>query len=461
VPVQTWTQDVTNRDARTFTTTAAFGIGYTVQNMQIGSVGSKNPLWYCAHTRFDLTGLPAGVTITGVAIRYTTGAYQGGGFPVEGGFIKRDGVWDGASAFQGYPNSLTLPIGQRNSGSVSYPEVYVGDAPGFSNLTTMTQTVRGGEYGFGEGLPAYQDAPGLLAQFQAALDSQGDDPVVCFHWYRFGPGLMAEYWQSIAAANNTTFAHPAIEVEWTGGNEAPSVSITSPAGPIVVDDGEDVTLAGTATDAEDGDLSASIDWSSDLDGALGTGASIVVDSLSAGVTHEIEARVEDSGALVDTDTVSVRVNAIPTLAITAPADGAWAFAGESVTFEATVDDVEPEVGREDSIVWRSSIDGVLGAGTPLSIETLSDGTHTITAEFTDADGATGFSPPITITIREPARVCARPSLGPGLSATIYLERGATHRAVALRAVSALLDRAKRIRARITGRPAVDAEGKVE
>ena len=57
-----------------------------------------------------------------------------------------------------------------------------------------------------------------------------------------------------------------------------------------------MTLMGTAGDAEDGDLSGSISWSSNLDGGLGTGASVTTSSLSVGV-HVITASVTDSGVV--------------------------------------------------------------------------------------------------------------------------------------------------------------------
>lgn len=65
--------------------------------------------------------------------------------------------------------------------------------------------------------------------------------------------------------------------------------------------GLDIAAAGTATD-DTGDISASIAWSSDLDGALGTGATLAA-TLTAG-THVITATATD-GTLVGTDTVTV------------------------------------------------------------------------------------------------------------------------------------------------------------
>jgi hypothetical protein len=91
----------------------------------------------------------------------------------------------------------------------------------------------------------------------------------------------------------------------TVGNTAPSVSITSPTTGSTTT--SPATLTGTATDAQDGDLSALIVWTSSIDGPLGTGASISA-PLSVG-THTITATVTDTGALDDDTTISLTITA--------------------------------------------------------------------------------------------------------------------------------------------------------
>jgi subtilisin family serine protease len=88
-------------------------------------------------------------------------------------------------------------------------------------------------------------------------------------------------------------------------NTAPVVDITAPVSGTSVEDGTAITFAATATDAEDGDLSADITWASSLDGALGTGASVTA-TLSVG-THTIIASATDSGSLTGSDSITVTV----------------------------------------------------------------------------------------------------------------------------------------------------------
>ncbi|MEO7732100.1 MAG: M20/M25/M40 family metallo-hydrolase [Kofleriaceae bacterium] len=90
----------------------------------------------------------------------------------------------------------------------------------------------------------------------------------------------------------------------TSSNTPPSLAITAPADGASFPQGTQVTLTATATDAEDGALGA-IQWSSSLDGALGTGAALPV-TLSVG-THTIQAVVADAGGLSVTASISVTV----------------------------------------------------------------------------------------------------------------------------------------------------------
>ena len=88
-------------------------------------------------------------------------------------------------------------------------------------------------------------------------------------------------------------------------NSAPVVTINSPVNNDSFSDTESVSLQALATDKEDGDISASIQWSSDLDGALGVGA-IFNTNLSLG-THLITATSVDSGLMSADDSISINV----------------------------------------------------------------------------------------------------------------------------------------------------------
>jgi hypothetical protein len=115
------------------------------------------------------------------------------------------------------------------------------------------------------------------------------------------------------------------------------VDITAPGSGSSFAAGTAITFTGTATDAEDGNISASITWSSSINGTFGTGASVTTSSLSAG-THTITASATDSGSLTGSDAISVTVTGGTT----------------TVTFTST--------GSQDGRIFESTENAEVGGG---------------------------------------------------------------------------------------------------
>jgi len=90
-------------------------------------------------------------------------------------------------------------------------------------------------------------------------------------------------------------------------NTPPVVEISSPADGAPFEAGATINFAGTATDAEDGDLSSSLIWTSTLSGQIGTDGSFSA-ILIAG-THIITASVTDSDGSAGSDSVTITVAA--------------------------------------------------------------------------------------------------------------------------------------------------------
>ena len=176
----------------------------------------------------------------------------------------------------------------------------------------------------------------------------------------------------------------------TGGstNTAPTVTIAAPASSASVTQGTALTFSGSATDTQDGTLTSSLVWTSNLDGQIGTGSSFSR-ALSAG-NHTVTARAVDSGGLSATRQVSVSVmttNTAPTVTITAPASGTSVAQGTAMTFSGSASDTQNGT-LTSSLVWTSNLDGQIGTGGSFS-RTLTAGTHTITARVVDSGGLTG------------------------------------------------------------------------
>jgi PKD repeat protein len=92
-------------------------------------------------------------------------------------------------------------------------------------------------------------------------------------------------------------------------NTPPTVTITAPADGATYASGATIDFTGTASDAEDGDLTASLVWTSDIDGQIGTGGGFSA-VLGDGV-HTITAQVTDSGGATGSEAVGITVGSPP------------------------------------------------------------------------------------------------------------------------------------------------------
>jgi YD repeat-containing protein len=169
----------------------------------------------------------------------------------------------------------------------------------------------------------------------------------------------------------------------------PIVAITSPSPfkPLNLDVGQAFALFAYAVDLADDDLSASILWTSSIDGHLGTGPTLSSPALSLG-SHVITASVTDSDGLTALDSVTINRGHIPaTIEIESPAADQPFERRQEVIFAASANDpVDGDISG--SIRWSSSLDGELGSGSTLTIATLQPGDHVITASVTDSSGTT-------------------------------------------------------------------------
>ncbi|OQY86959.1 MAG: hypothetical protein B6D40_00350, partial [Anaerolineae bacterium UTCFX3] len=171
----------------------------------------------------------------------------------------------------------------------------------------------------------------------------------------------------------------------------PAVVITAPADNSTFLQSNTIHFDATATDALQGDLTPVIEWSSDIDGALGTGGSLNRSNMSLG-QHVITAEATSPNGLTAVATITITVtdaggNVPPQLFITAPVNNSVFMQGANVTFTGTANDLQ-DGNLSANIQWSSSIDGALGTGSSVSTNALSVGIHIITAQVTDSDNLT-------------------------------------------------------------------------
>ena len=187
-------------------------------------------------------------------------------------------------------------------------------------------------------------------------------------------------------------------------NEPPEAAITAPQDGASVITGEEITFTGSGTDSEDGALTgASLVWSSDKDGQIGTGATLSTSDLSIN-SHTVTLTATDGDGDTGTATVSITVaalaNVVPTASISAPEASGSFTEGDEITFTGSGADSEDGTLSGASLVWNSSLDGALGTGATLSKSDLSVGDHTITLTVTDSAGETGTAT-VSVSVSSP------------------------------------------------------------
>ncbi|NQV40644.1 MAG: matrixin family metalloprotease [Nitrosopumilus sp.] len=111
-----------------------------------------------------------------------------------------------------------------------------------------------------------------------------------------------------------TFLYPGTS---TPTNNSPTVTISTPDNSSF-DSITEISFTGSASDIEDGDLTANLSWTSNLDGSIGTGGSFS-NSLSDG-THSITAQVTDAGGKTGSDSITVTVGTPPVTGTTVGVD---------------------------------------------------------------------------------------------------------------------------------------------
>ena len=160
--------------------------------------------------------------------------------------------------------------------------------------------------------------------------------------------------EPIAFANATNVGGDGTCMETTP-NDAPVVTIMTPADTTTFGSGASVSFTGDASDTEDADLtSADLVWTSDIDNQIGTGASFSA-TLSDG-NHTITAAASDSDGKTGADVVAITVGDVappPPTGDTVIADSvsyAWQGGKHLTVTVSVIDDLgNPVAGASVSI----------------------------------------------------------------------------------------------------------------
>lgn len=303
------------------------GVGVTGVNWQCKIVGLK---FLGSGGSGSTTGAVSAVNyLVGKGIKVSNNSWGGGGFSQT--------LYDAINASRGIGHVFCAAAGNNNTntdGTTYYPQGYALDniisvaasdnndqrasfsnygassvdlaAPGVNIYSSYSNTPTGTGYAYLNGTSmATPHVTGVVALVQA-LHSDWTytqvrsrilntvRPVGAFSGITVTGGVLDAY----AAVNDGAPV-----------NAAPAVSISSPSNGSTFAQGATISFAASASDAEDGDLGASLAWSSSIDGAIGSGASFSR-TLSTG-THTISASVTDSGGRAGAASVSITVTLPP------------------------------------------------------------------------------------------------------------------------------------------------------
>ncbi|MBF0412286.1 MAG: hypothetical protein HQK70_06205 [Desulfamplus sp.] len=222
----------------------------------------------------------------------------------------------------------------------------------------------------------------------------------------------------------------------------PDVTITAPAGDLTFNTGENITFTGSAKDSKGVDIgSSSLLWSSDIDGAMGTGTTITSNILSKG-QHTITLTAKDSkgnsGSAFIIITIGEAEPSAPTVRITSPADSnnytsdstadtnadqeaATPYdvnAGDIINFVGNATDYDGTAITGEKLEWISSKDGKLFTGTEFKLNTrsvesldyepLKEGEHTIYLKATGSAGTAQAFIKIKVENSNPTAVIVNP-----------------------------------------------------
>ncbi len=187
-----------------------------------------------------------------------------------------------------------------------------------------------------------------------------------------------------------------------GSNTAPTVAITSPGSGSSFVSGATITFTGSANDTQDGSLTASMTWTSNLQGALGTGGTFTRNNLVVG-THTITASAVDSGSLTSSSTVTVTVTSASTPP-TAPSGITATNASGTITVRWTdnsSNETSFEIKRQQRVggTWiNETVVGSVGANVTQFTNVPGAGRWRYSVRSVNASGASAWSSWAQVTI---------------------------------------------------------------
>lgn len=214
----------------------------------------------------------------------------------------------------------------------------------------------------------------------------------------------------VTASDGFNCGYAQSQTNFTVPEHSPVARISSPITNRIYGGDQTVILEGTGSDIEDGQLDDSkLTWTSNLDGILGTGRSVVVNAstLHEG-THTITLGVSDTSNRVGSAAVAIQVfrepPSVPQTLSTAPVQSSFSIpVGQSATQIIAI----RNSGDGDQLAWTATadqpwihLDAATGS-TPYNMSVTADATGLATGEYVghvtiNSSGAVGSPRVVTI-----------------------------------------------------------------
>jgi hypothetical protein len=250
------------------------------------------------------------------------------------------------------------------------------------------------------------DPDGTIAkvEFYQGTTKLGEDATApyAFTWSNVSAG---SYSLTVKAIDNlgVAAASAAVAITVTPPNQPPSVSIASPANNAVFVAPAAIAMTATASDPDAGGSIAKVEF---FQGATKLGESTAApyqltwSDVPAG-SYALTAKATDNmGAVTTSAAVTVKVDTLPAVAITAPLPGTLFVAPATIAMTATASD--PDAGGSIAKVEFFQGATKLGEDTTapyaFTWSNVPNGTYSLTARATDNLGKTTTSAPVTVTV---------------------------------------------------------------
>jgi hypothetical protein len=229
----------------------------------------------------------------------------------------------------------------------------------------------------------HETTPGMPGSPFPDTPTDGEDVSFIMPWVDGTRSITLRYLNTVFDVRNVS-------------QNAPQVTITSPTSPVSWPAHSTQALTWNGSDADGDPLvysvyysnNAGASWSLIADELTAPSFDVDVDAMSGG--PDVRFRVVASDGVnvgFDETPASITIpNHAPDALITDPTGGSYHLPGDLVVFHGLAADMEDGTLPDAALHWSDDVQGSLGDGPSVPVNTLNPGKHTVTLTATDSYG---------------------------------------------------------------------------